>query len=57
MSRWEQITAEELRIAAKVAKASGGVTLSGAAAAWEFRADLLDNVLTKSEADAWLNGR
>ena len=42
MSDWEQITAEELRIAAKVANASGGVVMAGAASAWELRADLLE---------------
>jgi len=39
---WDQISAEELRIAAKVARASGGPMMCGAAAAWELRADLVE---------------
>lgn len=42
MSEWNHVTAEELRIAAKVARASGGVVLAGAAAAWELRADIIE---------------
>ena len=38
---WENITEEELRIAVKVARASGGVVMAGAAAAWEKRADIM----------------
>jgi hypothetical protein len=38
MSEWDSITAEELRIAAKVARASGGHVMDGAADAWELRA-------------------
>lgn len=43
MSRWEGITAEELRIAAKVARASGGVLMTGAAEAWILRAEILES--------------
>lgn len=32
----------ELRIAARVARASGGVVMSGAASAWELRADIAE---------------
>lgn len=35
-------TPEELRIAAKVARASRGHVLPAAAAAWELRADLIE---------------
>lgn len=42
MSVWDSITADELRAAAKVARASGGVMISAAAEAWELRAELLD---------------
>lgn len=42
MSDWEQFTIEELRTAAKVARASGGLVMGGAAAAWQFRADALE---------------
>lgn len=41
-SNWETLTADELRTAAKVARASGGLYMPAAAAAWEFRADVLD---------------
>lgn len=40
--RWSTITADELRTAAKVARASGGLIMGGAAAAWEFRADVIE---------------
>lgn len=40
MAVWDDISARELRIAAKVARASGGHILDGAAAAWELRAEL-----------------
>ena len=39
MSDWDEITAKELRIAAKVARASGGLIMDGAAEVWERRAD------------------
>jgi PIN domain nuclease of toxin-antitoxin system len=42
---WESITAEELRIAAKVARASGGVVMVAAAEAWEMRANLAEGQL------------
>lgn len=42
-SRWDGITAEELRIAAKVARASGGVVMTGAAEAWVLRAEILES--------------
>lgn len=42
MSDWESVTAEELRVAAKVARLSGGTVLAGAASAWDLRADLID---------------
>lgn len=45
MSAWESVTAEELRIAAKVARASGGHIMSAAAEAWELRALLTDGQL------------
>lgn len=38
----EPITAEEYRIAAKVAAQSGGFEMPAAAEAWEKRADMLD---------------
>lgn len=37
-----KFTAEELRIAARVARDSGGLYLPAAAAAWEFRARVLE---------------
>jgi len=45
---WDSITAEELRIAAKVARASGGLLMSGAAASWELRAKKIN------EREHWL---
>ena len=42
-SDWEAIIAPELRTAAKVARAYGGMTISAAAAAWEKRADDIDD--------------
>ena len=42
MSDWEAFTVEELRTAAKVARASGGLIMTGAAAAWELRADMIE---------------
>lgn len=41
VSNWD-FTPEELRIAAKVAKASGGHVLPAAASAWELRANLIE---------------
>ncbi|EKF23049.1 hypothetical protein C731_2947 [Mycolicibacterium hassiacum DSM 44199] len=37
-TEWESIAPAELLVAAKVARASGGVIMSGAADAWEERA-------------------
>ena len=51
---WEQITKEELRAAAKVALASGGPIMSGAAAAWELRADLMQERDLKDRLPLWL---
>jgi len=42
MNEWESFTAEELRTAARVARASGGLGLSASAAAWEMRADIAE---------------
>ena len=42
MPEWETFTAEDLRTAAKVARASGGHFMTGAAAAWELRADWVE---------------
>lgn len=42
VSRWEGITAEELRVAAKVARASGGAVMTAAAEAWDLRAQILE---------------
>lgn len=44
VSDWDSVTTDELRAAAKVARASGGVVMSGAAAAWELRADLMEEM-------------
>lgn len=44
MCDWETTTAEELRVAAKVARLSGGVAMAGAAAAWELRADIIEGI-------------
>lgn len=52
-NEWDSITAEELRIAAKVARASGGVIVSAAAEAWELRAEILDG---KRSLDQVLGG-
>jgi len=40
-NEWE-FTPAELRLAAKVARASGGLILPAAASAWEHRADMID---------------
>lgn len=50
---WESVTAEELRIAAKVARASGGVVMAGAASAWELRADLMHADVLQEELALW----
>lgn len=42
MSEWDSITPDELRTAARVARASGGHIMAGAADAWEYRADLIE---------------
>lgn len=42
MAVWDDISARELRIAARVVRASGGHIMAGAAAAWELRAKLLE---------------
>jgi hypothetical protein len=42
MTEWESFTAEELRIAARVARSSGGLVLTASAAAWEMRADIAE---------------
>lgn len=49
MGNWESITAAELRIAAKVARASGGVQMVAAAEAWDLRADLIEHKKTLDE--------
>ena len=45
MSVWDSVTAEDLRTAARVARASGGHVMQAAATAWELRAKLADNEL------------
>lgn len=52
---WDEITEGELRAAAKVARASGGVMMAGAAAAWELRADLMQERDLKDQLRLWLN--
>lgn len=44
MSAWDEIDSYDLRIAAKVARASGGVVMHGAAAAWDLRARVLEEI-------------
>lgn len=39
---WDSITASELRVAARVARACGGTMMAAAAAAWEFRANVIE---------------
>lgn len=46
MSKWDSITADDLRTAARVARASGGHVMAGAAEAWELRAQVLDGQMT-----------
>ncbi|KRD08629.1 hypothetical protein ASE48_08700 [Mycobacterium sp. Root265] len=43
ITTFEKITADELRIAAKVANTAGGIHLSAAAQSWELRASALDS--------------
>ncbi len=45
MGDWESVTADELRTAAKVARASGGQLMVAAAEAWERRAELIERKL------------
>ena len=52
-NEWDSITAEELLTAAKVARASGGVIMVGAAAAWEMRADLMRADSLQEELALW----
>lgn len=40
-TEWESVTESDLRTAARVARASGGVVMAGAAAAWELRANMI----------------
>lgn len=49
MKTWSDFTPEELRTAAEVARASGGVYMAGAAAAWELRADLVEKTVSLEE--------
>lgn len=42
MSDWDSFTPDELRTAAKVARASGGHVMAGAADAWEYSADMIE---------------
>lgn len=44
-------TPEELRIAARVARASRGLVLPAAAAAWELRADLIEEAEHKGQLE------
>jgi hypothetical protein len=44
VSDWDEITADDLRTAAKVARASGGHIMAGAASAWELRADIIEGI-------------
>lgn len=53
MRTWSDFTPEELRLAAEVARVSGGVYMAGAAAAWELRADLMEKTVTLEDL---LNG-
>jgi len=51
MEGWESITPEDLRTAARVARASGGVIMVGAAEAWELRAKLIERKLSMGMFD------
>ena len=53
MTDWEKFTVEELRTAAKVARASGGLIMGGAAAAWELRADFVEQSSGNLSYDKW----
>lgn len=55
MSLWDDITEDELRTAAKVARASGGVVMAGAADAWELRADLMKESELRDQLRLWFN--
>lgn len=55
MSLWDEITSSELRIAAKVARASSGEIMAGAAAAWELRARLIEEKSAVDQLKMWLN--
>lgn len=44
-SEWANITADELRVAAKVARVSGGMYMPAAAAAWDRQADDIEAFL------------
>lgn len=55
MSLWDDITVQELRTAAKVARASGGVMMSGAAEAWELRARMTEELAAAEQLSIWLN--
>lgn len=55
LTEWEQITEDELRAAARVARASGGVVMSAAASAWELRADIMQERDIKDQLRLWLN--
>lgn len=41
---WHDLSARELRIAAKVARASGGLMLAAAADSWEVRAEIIEGL-------------
>ena len=55
MSLWDDITEEDLRTAAKVAKASGGFTMAAAADAWLLRADLMQELDLRDQLRSWVN--
>lgn len=42
-SEWDKITNQELRSAAKVARASGGLFMAAAADAWEKQAQAIED--------------
>ena len=56
MSSWDEITAKELRIAAKVADAYGGPVMVGAASAWRLRADLIEEEYLREQLRLWSEG-
>jgi hypothetical protein len=55
VSAWDEVTASELRIAAKVARASGGPIMAGAASAWELRARLIEERSAVEQLSIWLH--